>query len=422
MEQQTSTFGKWYSVYLGLFIFTLLLQPKLAALFFIMFVPLAVIGFKKKFLQFKINPFTLLFVVLYLLYAFYCLFTRNSDLANKYLEYKLSFVVFPILFLFVPRQKLSVEIPVIGVLLATCVLFVAGLSSSISLFLERNRDVDYLFASYFSNIHHPSYASVYFTVALFLGFYAYRMQFKWMSLWLLLVLTFVNCLGIIFCMSLAGILFFMLACGFVVLYWIYRKWGKGIAFTFLLVLPMVLITLVTFTPQLNSEWQNAKQNADEYLADSDAFIRNKKYPMSGSEVRLVMWTASAKVFADYPMGVGTGNVDEVLTAYLNRLDQTELAKQNYNPHNQFIQTGIEIGIFGCLILILILILALRIGIKHRNWLLILCVGNLFFNMLFESMLQRQSGILFFVMGFCLLTVFSENSVFPALPLKSRKHS
>ena len=112
----------------------------------------------------------------------------------------------------------------------------------------------------------------------------------------------------------------------------------------------------------------------------------------------------------YPFGVGTGNVDEVLTNNLITLNQKELAKQEYNPHNQFLQTGIEIGWIGLLLLIAIVVVGIFYAFKFKNWLLLLIISNFAFNSLFESMLQRQSGIVVYTFLICALMVVSNNSL------------
>mgnify|MGYP000844552643 FL=1 len=127
--------------------------------------------------------------------------------------------------------------------------------------------------------------------------------------------------------------------------------------------------------------------------------------MSGSETRLVLWTVSGQIIKDYPLGVGTGNVDDILVSRLSKLNQKELAKQRLNPHNQYFQTAIEIGFIGLIVLLSILFYGLKVGYKHRTWLLIILVANLGFNMLFESMLQRQSGIVFYTFWICLLVAY-----------------
>lgn len=409
--ENNPAFGKWYSAFLGLFVLILVIAPKLAALLFVVFIPLAIIGFRKHYFQFKWNLVPFLFVVVYVIYAFYCIYTRNEPLASKYLEYKLSFILFPVLFSIVPKFKLNMELPVLGMLIGCLYLIGAGFIGSYFCDCGTPLGLSCYFSSRFSAIHHPSYASVYYTVGLFLVWYAYHMRFKWMPIWSALFLSFILVVALGMCLSLAGMLYFVLACAVTISVLIYYRWGKWTAWLYTIVSPLLLLAMIQFVPQLRSEWQGAKKYADEYVANPEAFIRTKKYPMSGSEVRLVMWSAAYAVFSDYPLGVGTGNVDEVLTNYLIKLDQRELAKQNYNPHNQYLQTGIEIGWFGLLVLCAPLLVSLFIARKTLNWLLLLLVSNLLFNMLFESMLQRQSGIMFYTFGICFLAVFSSNSLF-----------
>ena len=114
------------------------------------------------------------------------------------------------------------------------------------------------------------------------------------------------------------------------------------------------------------------------------------------------------MLSKYPFGIGTGNVDEVLTYHLTEMDQRELAKQELNPHNQYLQTGIEIGWFGIFILLMITVYGTLKAIQNRNWLLVLILCNLSFNMLFEFMLQRQSGIVFYTFVILILANIQNN--------------
>ena len=79
-----------------------------------------------------------------------------------------------------------------------------------------------------------------------------------------------------------------------------------------------------------------------------------------------------------------------------------------NPHNQFFQTTIEIGIFGILILLSIIGYGFYTAFKENDYLLMLIVGSLFFNSLFESMLQRHSGIVIYTFWICLLSILYLN--------------
>lgn len=403
METTDTPFQKWYAIYIGLLAAGMIVLPKLIVLLLVAFIPLLIIGLRKKELQFKINPMGIAFVALYLLYAIYTVFTRHPDWAARYMENKLSFIIFPFIFAFVPRQRLKPGIPVVLFIGACLYLFIAGLVHSSGCYFFTHQGPECFFTVFFSYIHHPSYASVFFTAALFLNWYMWHTQWLRWPLWLAVGLSFLFVLAIGMCMSLAGMLFLFMSAGIAILILVFRRYGRKIGWSMVVALPLLFLLLERYEPHLHGEVESARLFATEYAHDPAAFIRTKKYPMSGTEVRLVMWTASAQAVADFPLGVGTGNVDEVLTAYLRKMDQPELAKLEYNPHNQFLQTALETGWLGGFVLIAILLIGLLKARKQRNWLLLVLTSALLFNMLFESMLQRQSGIVFFSFWLCLLT-------------------
>ena len=129
-----------------------------------------------------------------------------------------------------------------------------------------------------------------------------------------------------------------------------------------------------------------------------------------------MWTVTLEEIALHPLGVGTGNVDAHLSGRLKKYGQLDLAKKDehgaiqYNPHNQFLQTGIEIGVLGLLALLFMVGVTWRIARQHKNYLLMAVVASLVLNSLFESILQRQSGIVFYSFWICLLVMMTTSFV------------
>jgi O-antigen ligase len=101
------------------------------------------------------------------------------------------------------------------------------------------------------------------------------------------------------------------------------------------------------------------------------------------------------------MGCGTANFDDRLGKRLKDKGLDDYAELNYNPHNQFLQVAVEIGVFGLLIFCSIFVCYFRMAKKYRFGALFWLTFNLAFNCLFESMFQRQSGIVFYVLLFCL---------------------
>lgn len=184
------------------------------------------------------------------------------------------------------------------------------------------------------------------------------------------------------------------------------------ALALLIVFPILLFFTVTNISGFKDEITNTTDALKSYVADPNKFVEGKNESLSGDQVRLVMWTVSVNAWSKNPWGVGTGNVDECLSRELKQIGQNELAKLGdnreirYNPHNQFLQIGLEIGIIGLFVFIFGMISAIIRGVSTKNWFLIVIVSCLLFNCLFESMLQRQTGIVFFTFWICLLSVHS----------------
>lgn len=361
------------------------------------FIPLIIIyaiGISKGKFSFRIDFITILFIALYSTYLVGAFFTNNESVAIKTLEYKLSFLLIPVLFSFKPKVWISIKKPILGLISGSILAMLYGLYSAFICYANGGDWLCFLTTS-ISPILHPSYFMVYLALGMAGSWYGYRM--KWSGFKLYWVLIF-SIIGLVFhglALSLSGILFLLLAIGAVVLYFVFKRWNIIGALIALLILPLMGYLIVTKVPQVEGEWNGAKWYAFEYFDSPDTFISTRNYPMSGSEARLVMWSISATEFCSSPWGAGTGNSKGKIGDRLKSFNQLEFAKKGLNTHNQFLETAVEVGLIGLVLLVLIIIYGLRSGIKNKNWLLIFLVSSLAFNCLFESMLERQAGIVFY---------------------------
>jgi O-antigen ligase len=394
-----------YDYCLATFSIITLLFQKQAALAFIIFVVLIVVGAVKKKIIFKFNTINALFVVFYLLYVFYAIYSNHLSDAVKYFEYKLSFLVLPILFFFVPKELPTFKWTKIGFIVAVLLLAFQSTIHSIIDF-QHSHEIASFISTRFSFQHHPSYASVFYSFALLIVWnnrknYTSKNQFYWLIPVSLLFLFAILC-----CMSLAGLLFLILFLLAAFIHFLSTKIGKKKAFLFTAISPIVFYVLVLIIPPLKSQWDDAKHFTVDFIDNPMTFLSDTTNADNGSSVRLILWTVATQVFKENPLGVGTANVDDYLHTKLTKLKQYTLAEKYYNPHNQYLQSGIEIGVIGLAVLLLLLFKAANLAWKQRNYLLFFVVFNLAFNMLFESMLQRQSGIVFYTFWMCFLVVYS----------------
>jgi O-antigen ligase len=291
-----------------------------------------------------------------------------------------------------------------GFLIAVCLLALQSFVFSFTNYFKTHEIASFI-STRFSYQHHPSYASVFYTFALLVSWNQRKKNAENYSLYWLIPFSIIQLFAILACMSLAGLLFLLVFFLAVFIHFLSTKIGKKKTLLFTAISPIVFYVLVLITPPLKSQWDDAKHFTVDFIDNPTTFVSDTTNADNGSSVRLIMWTISTQVLTEHPLGVGTANVDDYLYTKLTKLKQYKLAKKYYNPHNQYLQSGIEIGVIGLAVLLLLLIKATNLAWKQRNYLLLFIVVNLAFNMLFESMLQRQSGIVFYTFWITFLVVF-----------------
>jgi O-antigen ligase len=117
---------------------------------------------------------------------------------------------------------------------------------------------------------------------------------------------------------------------------------------------------------------------------------------------LVKWSCSWQgIKENLFSGVGTGDAQDYLQGcYHERNFWGQVF--HYNSHNQFLQTGLTVGIFGMLILIFLLFFPLIVAYRKKRTLLFLFLLLVTFALMTESFFERQQGILFFCFFYSLL--------------------
>jgi O-antigen ligase len=372
----------------------------LSVVFYIVFLVYA--GFRRT-IYFKLDKMGYLWIAFYGIYLIGFLWTNHSDIALKTLEYKLAFVLIPLLLGFKPLSgQIRLDFVLLGLILALTAASVYGVLNSMSCFASGGGRTCFL-TGFISPIHHPTYFMVYWITAMSGAWYGRMKGWKYFSLKWIIPFTILGLILHVLSLSLAGILFLMICIFVLLVYAVSKRFGRFYGILSFFLLPVFGVLFITRAPQVEGEWHAAKWYADEYFKDPKGFVQSRVFPMSGSEERLVLWTVSIEEIKRHPFGVGTGNTESTLEHGLNAMGQIELAQLNRNPHNQFMQTTLETGIVGLVLFLTILVFGITLGIKIGNPLLVLVSFCLAFNSLFESMLQRQSGVVFFTLLLCVLS-------------------
>jgi O-antigen ligase len=389
------------------FFFVLINASKLAGPYILLMVLVIIINYVRKTITFQLNKFSLLFALLYCAYAIGIIWTENMDQASKYLENKAVFILFPFLFSFRKPTGFAMKPIYWGLILATLVSFAYGIYIGIPCYIQHFSFPYCFLKSHLSPHMHPTYMSVFALLSMVSAYFLYKEG-------LIKRLTLFGLIGVLLLytlllMSLAGLLSVLLLGGILFLVYLKNRFSVKVMIGFTLVAISLLVVLVFKMPFVRNDINETARTSERYFKSPKKFIQQLSESPSSSETRLVMWSITCEEIAKHPFGVGTGNVDIYLGKNIRTKGNPTFADKQYNPHNQFLQTQLEIGIVGLLILIFITIGGVIYGVRKRNMLLIILFSSLLLNSLFESMLQLQAGIIFYLYFFMLIIIAEQSN-------------
>jgi O-antigen ligase len=113
-------------------------------------------------------------------------------------------------------------------------------------------------------------------------------------------------------------------------------------------------------------------------------------------IRVELWKDSWELIKqNIFFGVGTGDIKDILEKKYAEKKFYYGATKKFNPHNQFLHTGVTLGLMGVTVLLLMLILPGLQSLKTKNYLFISFSVVVFLNCMTESILEVQKGVLFF---------------------------
>lgn len=102
------------------------------------------------------------------------------------------------------------------------------------------------------------------------------------------------------------------------------------------------------------------------------------------------------------LGTGTGSVRKSLAEKYRENGFTEPLSKTLNAHNQFFEFFIAHGVFGFFAFVSLLGMLVWKGWKNKAYFPLIAVFIFVMNFYVESILERQMGIAFFVMLYCIL--------------------
>lgn len=395
-KQLGNIYKKIYLLLFGLLAFSIPLYDRFAAtaIVLIMFTWLIEGKFTEKFNRIKENKFRqyiLFFSTIYLIYLAGAIYSEDQYYTYSDLQTMLSLLIFPLLFATIDERILTHQknkilfYYIIGCAAITAVL----LTRSFSNFLE-SASMDEFFYGKLSWYHHASYLAMFLVFAIGILFYQiYRtnqkQSKKYQILSILLIIYF--SFFVLLLSSKAGILSLLTLFICHIAYLVYSK-KYIISISILLIYALTLWGSSTFLSVTINRLTIAQQAIEQEDVDNNS-------TESTTERLLIYQSALSVIKENVLFGVGTGDANNALIQTYKNNGYTGAFNSKLNAHNQYLQTFIAIGLIGFLVLIAMLIIPFFQALKQRATLYLLLLFLISFNLLFESMFERQAGVVFY---------------------------
>ncbi len=394
--------------------FLLPFNQVVSTIFLMFFLGVSILKVKKK--DLIINKQILLPVVMYVLLALSFLWSSNINL--QFLQKFALLVFLPILFILngygltEERKIVILKSFVIGCVCSVlyceiyttyraAVFWPTGFHAVVqpghTLLQSMSQGGNLYFGKYFSSIHTPIYASSFLILAFFTLLY---LPFKNKTINFLCGLILM--LGVFQISNRSSLLILI----FLILIYLFNRVKKN-GSTKIKVIASISFALFVFVIFLNPRLNTMIKSIYETGISVDPEAK------STYGVRVLVWDAALDLIKQSPViGHGAGGQDYLYEFYKSK-NYLGVFKSKLNSHNQYLTTFLEIGVFGFALLVLMIwnVFSAK-NIKDLRLKKISQIFSLIFmiSILFESMLQRYSGLLFFCFFYCLFISKSSSNL------------
>lgn len=335
------------------------------------------------------NKFVLISIAFFLLHFIGLLYSDNVRNGLFEIEKKVSFLIFPLLILPLTLKNTDTLKILLSFISACIVLSLLFLEGAISHYLQTG-DPEFFILHNLSAATgmHRVYASMYFLFCVYILFYLQKKEFfnfKYSGFFLSgLIIYFTvfiflmtsRMMVVLTVISLIGLFTFNLIQT--------KKWLSNLVMLGLIIL--IGASLLLFNERSRTIMRETYSNLDK---------GNSEANFTGPNMRIEIWKNTIQLIQKNPLGVGTGDAqDQLYSSYVSSNFRWGI-HNNFNAHNQYLQTLLELGIIGLLILLLYLLRPVLIGLKEKQYLFLGLILLFSCACLSESMLATQKGVVFY---------------------------
>lgn len=333
-------------------------------------------------------------ILFYMIHVISYLYSEDKVEALFDLEVKLSFFVFPIVFLVKNRFILTYTKYIYLIFIISVII-----ANFYTLFLSLEH-YHYQVLRAFSNARwygfmHPSYLSMYSVFAIVLSyFFIIEFKSRWIKTTLSFVLLFLTAM-VFSIQSKTGMFTLFIVIIYLSIISLKRVSSIYIKILAPLLLSTILILLITSNNRVLVMYQTIKGGLVENIIEG----------RSTSE-RFDIWEVSFNIISNNLLfGVGSGDIQKELDVEYNKNKNkfSHAIKFNLNPHNQFIETLLGQGLLGLVLLLMLSYFGFYSAIHNKDFILMAFMLLLIMNLISESMFNRQAGVVFISLFYYLLT-------------------
>ena len=373
-------------------------QLRLVGLFTILFaantIPLAILSKKRQ--SHNDIRIMLLFVGVYLIHVAGLFNSENFDQGTFELEKKLAMLIFPMAIYFSPRMEWRKIKNVLLSFAGSCVIvMIVCFLVAVYRWYDKS-DILYFFYHTLSETvgMHASYLSMYccFSIAILLflthreGNFGQSRKHKVLIIIAIMILI----LGVLLLSARMQLLILFLGLILYAFVRLVRKYGLAKSLIGSMLIGLIAIFITLLFPLNRERFKQVINYRNEYSISSK---------WGEQQFRVLIWSCAYEIIKSKPIaGVGTGDGEDMLQdCYLKNEygSLTYFPNSRFNAHNQFLETAIQLGIGGLLILILSTIIPLYRAWRQENVFYVVFILIFMLSCMTESMLESQSGIIYF---------------------------
>ncbi|KAA3653007.1 MAG: hypothetical protein DWP98_00460 [Bacteroidetes bacterium] len=348
------------------------------------------------------NWMTLAFFSLFFWQAISLLYTSNLKVGFTNLESKLSFIIFPLILgdLTFKREQLISLVKYFIYSIAICNIFLISLS--IIHYFQEGTFLIYHDFTEVLGFHAVFYSYCLYLSVLFIYFLFNRISNSIIEIALMTVSTVLAFAALVISASKNVLVVTILSIVSLAVFNLIK--GRIKKKQLIASFGILLVCVITFSqsPVIKNRISELTQLSGienlEKIKSGEVLTHEDRILFNGTSLRVVFWYLGFKKLNDnnrFVLGLSSGDRKDVMNEEFDK-NGLNPAYKDYNLHNQYIQTFVELGLIGLLLYIGLNFVFFKIALADKNYILLLFMIAFTIFQMTESVLERNKGIVFFV--------------------------